>query len=111
MNILIVYPHGGILNPKDGAESKIYFMAKVLSKKNKIYLLESNRGYTNVKTRFVDGIYFFDIYNIRHLKLGVLLMDLNPSYIRKLIKILHASRYRCYSDGFSLGGHNNKFVS
>ena len=105
MNVLIVYPHGNVLNPEEGAEARVYHLARVLSKKNEICILESTRNYTGVDTNknFVDQLYFFDDYRIKNKKLGVLFLDFNPSFLRNIFTIINSKNIDIIQIAFPWG--------
>lgn len=45
IKILVVYSHAGVINPKDGVENRVHHLAKALSKRSEIFILESNKNY------------------------------------------------------------------
>lgn len=91
LRILIIFPNGGMLLPQKGDEIRVYNLAKSLSTKNEIIILESNKhdGKSCGKLeKFVKDIYFFNDYRIGGTRFGITFMDFNPSFLFKLLKIL-----------------------
>lgn len=82
MRILIIFPYGGMLRPQKGAESRVYNIARTLSIKNEIIILESNK-YNNESygksDEFVKNLYFSNNYRLKNTRFGIIFMDFNPS--------------------------------
>ncbi len=92
MKILIVFFHGNMFAPKAGNESRMQNVVKQLSKKNKIFTLESTEYKNELNTSFVEKRYFFNPFILKNIHFGTFFADLNPSYIFKLYKIIKENK-------------------
>ena len=106
MGILIIFPYGGMLRPQKGGQVRVYNLAKTLSTKNEIIILESNK-YNNKSygdsDKFIKNLYFFNAYRTKNTRFGIAFMDFNPSFLFKLLKILKTEKIDIIQISFPLG--------
>lgn len=88
MKIVIVFPHGNIVTPKAGNESRVHQIAKQLSKENEILTLESKEYKNEVTGAFASKRYFFNPFILKTIHFGAFFTDFNPDYILQLYKIV-----------------------
>ena len=106
MRVIIIFPHGGMLRPRKGDEIRVYNLAKTLSTKNEIIILESNKyddASYGKSEKFVKDLYFFNDYRIMNTGFGITFMDFNPSFLFELIKILKTEKVDIIQVSFPWG--------
>ena len=95
-----------MLRLKKGDEIRVYNLAKNLSTKNEIIILESTK-YNNdsygKSDKFVKNLYFFNDYRIKNTRFGIIFMDLNPSFLFNLFKILKTKKIDIIQISFPWG--------
>lgn len=90
MNILIIYPHGNALNPLAGAETRIWNVINSLVRnKFNVFILHSinSRGSEDSNLRKICKVFYYRDLNFFGLS-DWYFTDLNPFFIRKLLKII-----------------------
>lgn len=95
-----------MIRPQKGDGIRVYNLAKTLSTKNEIIILESNK-YNNKSygdsDKFIKNLYFFNAYRTKNTRFGIAFMDFNPSFLFKLLKILKTEKIDIIQISFPLG--------
>ena len=103
----MIFPFGGMLRPQKGDGIRVYNLAKTLSTKNEIIVLESkkynDKAYGNLGRKFIKNIYFFNDYRTKNTRFGITFMDFNPSFLFKLLKILKMEKIDIIQISFAWG--------
>jgi glycosyltransferase involved in cell wall biosynthesis len=94
MKILVIGNHGNYLRPRDGADRRRRHLIQELLKDNDVISLESNRFAGFVSQNWCPErlkIAFFREYYIRGYPVFVPFLDINPSYLVNLWRIIRTN--------------------
>jgi len=113
LSILIIYPHGNALNPRAGAETRIWsFISSLVSLNFKVSVLHS------IKSKGLEDIYLkkkINVYYYRDLDFFGLsdwyFTDLNPFFIIKLFNIIRKERFDIIQIEFPWGLISTKLLA
>lgn len=106
MNILVSANHGNFLSPKDGADRRRRHLVEQLLKGNNIVALESDRYAESSRFNWQPNdlkICFYNEYYIRGYPVLVPFLDLNPSFIINMWRVLRKNRFDLIQISFPFG--------
>jgi len=95
MSILIVYPHGNALNPKAGAETRIWcFISSLVNLNFKVSILHSirSKGFEDINLKKKINVYYYRDLDFFGLS-DWYFTDLNPFFLNKLFHIIRKERF------------------
>ena len=95
MSILIIYPHGNALNPKAGAETRIWsFISSLVNLNFKVSVLHSikSKGFEDIHLKKKINVYYYRELDFFGLS-DWYFTDLNPFFLIKLYNIIRKERF------------------